>query len=108
MNVHLIRIALIVLAVVGPLLATPVAASPKDPDSFQGTPIGQGECSTITSFVDPLTGLCPSGLPELVTNQLVSSGLAETQRLLPNAVDAVTGAGSPQYTLDMRTMSNRA
>jgi hypothetical protein len=64
MKVHLTRIALIVLALVAPLLATPVAASPKDPDSFLMTPIGQSDCYFGASFGDPITGLCPSGSPE--------------------------------------------
>lgn len=64
MKVHLTRIAIIVLAIVTPLLATPIAASYKDPDSFLVTPIGQGDCYFGASFGDPITGLCPSGSPE--------------------------------------------
>ena len=59
MKVHLIRIAMIVLAVVGALPATPVAARPKDPDSFQVTLLRQPDCHFGTNFVDPLDGLCP-------------------------------------------------
>ena len=103
MNVHLIRIVVIVLAIVGPLLATPVAARPKDPDSFQMTPPRQGGCNFRASFGDPLTGLCPSDLPELATAQPVSQRPAEAQRLLRNAADVITSAGSLRYTLDMRT-----
>ena len=103
MKVHLIRIAVIVLAVIGPLSATPVAARPKDPDSFLVTPVRQGGCNFGTSFGDPRTGLCPADLPELAANQPVSQRPAEAQSLLRNAVDAVARAGSLHYTLEMRT-----
>ena len=64
MKVHLIRIAVLVLAIVSPLLATPVAARPKDPDSFLVTPPPQGGCNLRTSFGDPpLNRLCPPGSP---------------------------------------------
>ena len=53
MKVHLIRTAVLVLAIVSPLLATPVAARPKDPDSFQVTSTPQGGCNFRTSFGDP-------------------------------------------------------
>ena len=103
MKVYIIRIAVIVLAVVGSLPATPVAARPKDPDSFLVTPIPKDGCSFMASFGDPLNGLCPSGLPELATIQTVSQRPAEAQGLLRNAAAAVTSAGSLQYTLEMRT-----
>ena len=107
MKVHLIRIAVLVLAVVSPLLATPVAARPKDPDSFLVTPVRQGGCNFRTSFGDPpRTGLCPSGSPELTATQPVSQRPAEAQRLLRDAVAAVTRAGALQYTLEMRTTTN--
>jgi hypothetical protein len=105
MKVHLIRIAVIVLAVIGPLSATPVAARPKDPDSFLVTSGQQGKCSFSASFGDPLAGLCPAGSPEVATNQPVSQRPAEARGLLRNAVDAVTSAGALQYTLEMRTMT---
>ena len=103
MKVHLIRIAVIVLAVIGPLSATPVAARPKDPDSFLVTPPQQGGCNFRASFGDPLTGLCPPDSPELATTQTVSQRPADAQGLLRNAVAAVTSAGALQYTLEMRT-----
>ena len=106
MKVHLIRIAVIVLALVGPLSATPVAARPKDPDSFQVTPPQQGGCNFRASFGDPLTGLCPADSPELAANQSVSQRPAEVQSLLRNAVSTVTRAGAPQYPLEMRTTMN--
>ncbi len=106
MKAHLTRIALIVLALVGPLLATPVAARPKDPDSFQVTPLRQGGCNVRASFGDPLPWLCLSGLPELATIQPVSERPAEAQGLLRNASHAVTSAGSLQYALDMRMTTN--
>ena len=83
MKVHLIRIAVIALAVVGPLLATPVAARPKDPDSFLATAPRQNGCNSRMSFGDPpRTGLCPSVLPELATNQPVSWHPAEAHKSL--------------------------
>jgi len=103
MKVHLIRIAVLVLALVGPLSATPVAARPKDPDSFQVTPPQQGGCNFRASFGDPLTGLCPADSPELATTQPVSWRPAEVQSLLRNAVSTMTRARSLQYTLEMRT-----
>jgi len=106
MKVHLIRIAVIVLALVGPLSATPVAARPKDPDSFQVTPPQQGGCNFRASFGDPLTGLCPADSPELAANQSVSQRPAEVQSLLRNAVSTVTRAGTLQYPLEMRTTMN--
>ena len=86
MKVHLIRIAVVVLAVVEPLLATPVAAGPKDPDSFQVTPIRQGDCTIGASFGDPRNGLCPSDLLELDTNQSVSWRPTADQSLWCDAV----------------------
>ena len=107
MKVHLIRIAVIALAIVSPLLATPVAARPKDPDSFQVTPIRQGGCNLRTSFGDPpLNRRCPSGSPELTTIQTVSRRPAEAQKPLRTTMPAVTHAGAPQYTLEMRTTTN--
>ena len=104
MKVHLIRIAVLVLAIVSPLLATPVAARPKDPDSFLVTPTPQGGCNFRTSFGDPpLNGRCPSGSPELTTIQSVSHRPAEAQTPLRNAVPTVTSTGAPQYPLEMRT-----
>jgi len=103
MKVHLIRIAVLALAVIGLLSSMPVAAKPKDPDGFQVTPPRQGGCNFRASFGDPLTGLCPSDLPELATAQPVSQRPAEAQRLLRNAADVITSAGSLRYTLDMRT-----
>jgi hypothetical protein len=103
MKVHLIRIAVLVLAVVSPLLATPAAARPKDPDSFLVTPVRQGGCNVRTSFGDPpLTGLCPTGSSELAANQPVSQRPAEAQRL-PRHAAAVTHTDSLQYALEMRT-----
>ena len=81
MKVHLIRIAVILLALVGPLAATPAAARPKDPDSFQVTPSQQGGCNFSTSFGDPLTGLCPAGSPELAATQPVSPRPAAAQNV---------------------------
>jgi hypothetical protein len=109
MKVHLIRIAVIVLAVIGPLSATPVAARPKDPDSFQVTPPRQGGCNFGTSFGDPpLTRLCPSSSSELAANQPVSQRPAEAQRVVRTAVSTVTSAGALQYPHppDMRTATN--
>jgi hypothetical protein len=107
MKVHLIRIAVIVLAVAGPLLATPVAARLKDPDSFQVMPPWQDGCSFGTSFGDPpLTRLCPVGSSKLATTQPVSQRPAEAQRLPRKAVHAVARAGALHYTLDMRTTTN--
>jgi len=106
MKVHLIRIAVIALTVVGPLSATPVAARPKDPDSFQVAPIRQSGCNFRASFGDPLNGLCPSDSPELATTQPVSWSPAKAQRLLRNAANAVASAGALQYTLEMRTTTN--
>jgi hypothetical protein len=103
MKVHLLRIAVIALAVVSPLLATPVAARPKDPDSFQVTPPRQDGCNFSTSFGDPFTGLCPPESPGLATNQPASWRPAEAQSLLRHAVDAVTLASALQYTLEMQT-----
>ena len=88
MKVHPIRIAVVVLAVVEPLLATPVAARPKDPNSFQVTPIRQGDCTFGASFGDPRNGLCPSDLLELDTNQSVSWRRTADQSLLCDAVAA--------------------
>jgi hypothetical protein len=108
MKVHLIRIAVIALAIVSPLPATPVAARPKDPDSFQVTPPQPGGCNFGTSFGDPpLNRLCPAGSDEPATTQSVSQRPAEAQRLLRTAVRAVTRAGSLQYTPAMwTTMTN--
>ena len=79
MKVHLTRIAVIALAIIGPLLATPAAASPKDPDSFLVTPLRQGDCYFGASFGDPLSGPCPFDVPELATVRLISgSGGTET------------------------------
>ena len=104
MKAHLIRIAALVLAIVSPLLATPVAARPKDPDSFLVTPLGQRDCNFGASFGDPpVTGLCPSDSPELTANQSVSQRPAEAQRLLRNAAATVTRAGAPQYPQEMQT-----
>jgi hypothetical protein len=104
MKVHLIRTAILVLAIVSPLLATPVAARPKDPDSFQVTPPPQGGCNFRTSFGDPpLNGRCPSGSPELTANQTVSRRPVETQKPLRTTVSTVTRAGAPQYPQEMRT-----
>ena len=109
MKVHLIRIAVLVLAIVSPLLATPVAARPKDPDSFLVTPTPQGGCNFRTSFGDPpLNGLCPSGSPELAVVQSVSRRPAEAQRPLRNAVATVTRTGAPQYPLEMRTTTTNS
>ena len=94
MKVHLIRIAVLVLAIVSPLLATPVAARPKDPDSFLVTPTPQGGCNFRTSFGDPpLNRRCPSGSSELAANQTVSRRPAEAQQPLRTAVPTVTRAG---------------
>jgi hypothetical protein len=106
MKVHLIRIAVILLALVGPLLATPVAARPKDPESFQVTPLRESDCYFGATFGDPLTGLCPSGLPELATTQPVSQRPAEAQGLVRAAVSTDTSAGSLQYTPNMRTTTS--
>jgi hypothetical protein len=104
MKVHLIRIAALVLAVVSPLLATPAAARPKDPNSFLVTPVRQGGCNVRTSFGDPpRTGLCPAGSSKLAANQPVSQRPGAAQSLLRNADDAIASAGSLQYTLEMRT-----
>ena len=104
MKVHLIRIAVLVLTIVSPLLATPVAASPKDPDSFLVTPYPQGGCTFRTSFGDPpLNRRCPSGSPELTANQTVSQRPTEAQGPLRTAVSTVTRAGAQQYPLEMRT-----
>ena len=87
----LIRIAVVVLAVVQkPLLATPVAAGPKDPDSFQVTPIRQGDCTIGASFGNPRNGLCPSDLLELDTNQSVSWRPTADQSLWCDAVGGST------------------
>jgi hypothetical protein len=99
MKVHLIRIAMIVLAVVGALPATPVAARPKDPDSFLVTLLRQPDCYFGTSFVDPLNGLCPAGVPELATDQPIPWHSTEALSLLRTAVDAATSTGT--YTLEM-------
>ena len=106
MKAHLIQIAVIVVTVVGPLLATPVAATPTDPDSFLVTPIRQGDCYFGASFGDPRNGLCPSDLPQLVTNQPGSSRPASAGRLQRNAAAAATPAGSLQYTLEMQMTTN--
>jgi hypothetical protein len=103
MKVHLIRITVIVLALGGSLLATPVAARPKDPDSFQVTPIQRGGCYFGASFGDPPIGLCPADLPELAANRAGSRRPATAQEVLHNAADAVTSAGALQYALEMRT-----
>ena len=107
MKVHLIRIAVLVLAIVSPLLATPVAARPKDPDSFLVTSTPQGGCNFRTSFGDPpLNRLCPAGSAQLAVAQTVSQRPAEAQQPLRIAVPAVTRAGAPQYPLKMRTSTN--
>jgi hypothetical protein len=107
MKGHLTWIAVIVLAVVGPLLATPVAARPKDPDSLQVTSVRQGGCNIRVSFGDPLNGLCPSGARTLTASQPISWHPTEAQKLLRDASSAVTSAGSLQYRLDMlTTMTN--
>jgi hypothetical protein len=108
MKVHLIlRIAVLVLAVVSPLLATPAAARPKDPDSFQVTPVQQRGCNARTSFGDPpRTGLCPASSPELTANQTVSRPPIQAQKPLRTAVPTVTRAGAQQYPLEMRTTTN--
>ena len=80
MKVHLIRIAVLVLAVVSPLLATPVAARPKDPDSFLVTPVRQRWLQRQDEFRGSTAQrLCPSGSPELTANQPVSRRPAEAQ-----------------------------
>ena len=107
MKVHLIRIAVLVLAIVSPLLATPVAARPKDPDSFQVTSTPQGGCNFRTSFGDPpLNRLCPAGSAQLAVAQTVSRRPAEAQQPLRTAVSTVTRAGAPQYPQEMRTTTN--
>jgi hypothetical protein len=107
MKVHLIRIAVLVLAIVSPLLATPVAARPKDPDSFQVTPPPRGGCNLRTSFGDPpLNRRCPAGSAQLAVAQTVSQRPAEAQQPLRTAVSTVTRAGAPQYPLEMRTTTN--
>ena len=53
MKAHLIRIAVLALAIGSLLLATPVAARPKDPDSFLVMLTRQGGCNFRTSFGDP-------------------------------------------------------
>ena len=107
MKVHLIRIAVLVLAIVSPLLATPVAARPKDPDSFQVTPTPQGGCNVRTSFGDPpLNRLCPAGSAQLAAAQTVSRRPAEARKPLRTAVSTVTRAGAQQYLLEMRTSTN--
>ena len=103
MKVHLIRITVIVLALGGSLLATPVAARPKDPDSFQVTLIQRGGCYFGASFGDPPIGLCPADLPELAANRAGSRRPATAQEVLHNATDAVTRTGSLQYPQEMRT-----
>jgi len=104
MNVQLIRIVVIVLAIVGPLLATPVAARPKDPDSFQMTPPRQGGCNFGTSFGDPpLNRLCPAGSSQLVVAQTVSRRPAEAQKPLRTAVSTAVRNGAQQYPQEMRT-----
>jgi hypothetical protein len=104
MKVPLLRIAVLVLAIVSPLLATPVAARPKDPDSFLVTPVRQGGCNFGASFGDPpLNRLCPAGSSELATNQTVSQRPAEAQKPLRTVVSTVTHAGTQQYPLEMRT-----
>ena len=104
MKVHLIRIAVLVLAIVSPLLATPVAARPKDPDSFLVTPPPQGGCNLRTSFGDPpLNRLCPAGSAQLAVAQTVSQRPAEAQQPLRTAVSTVTRVGAPQYPQGMRT-----
>ena len=106
MKVHLIRIAVLVLAIVSPLLATPVAARPKDPDSFLVTSTPQGGCNFRTSFGDPpLNRRCPPGSPELTANQTVSRRPAEAQQPLRTAVPTVTRAGAQQYPQEMRRPS---
>ena len=104
MKVHLIRIAVLVLAIVSPLLATPVAARPKDPDSFQVTSTSQGGCNFRTSFGDPpFNRLCPAGSSQLAVAQTVSRRPAEAPKPLRTAVSTVTRAGAQQYPLAMRT-----
>ena len=104
MKVHLIRIAVLVLAIVSPLLATPVAARPKDPDSFQVTSTPQGGCNFRTSFGDPpLNRLCPAGSAQLAEAQTVSRRSAEAQQPLRTAVSTVTRAGAQQYPQELRT-----
>jgi hypothetical protein len=108
MKVHLIRIAVIALAIVSPLLATPVAARPKDPDSFQMTLPQPGGCNFGTSFGDPpLIRPCLPGSSEPAATQPVSQRPAAARRLVHAAVSAVARAGSLQYTPDMwTTMTN--
>ncbi len=69
MKTNLITIVVIVLAVCGALLAMPVAAQPKDPGSFQGTPIPQGDCNYRATFGDPIIETCRPHSPEASTNQ---------------------------------------
>jgi len=107
MRVRLIRIAVLVLAIVSPLLATPVSARPKDPDSFLATPIPRGGCSFRTSFGDPpLNRLCPAGSSRLAIARTVSRRPAEAQKPLRTAAPAVTRAGVPQYSQGMRPSTN--
>ena len=107
MKVHLIRIAVLVLAFVSPLLATPAAARPKDPDSFLVTSTRQGGCNLRTSFGDPpLNRLCPPGSPELTANQTVSRRPTEAQGPSRTTVPTVTRAGAPQYPQGMRPPTN--
>ena len=103
MKVHLIRIAVLALAVIGLLSSTPVAARPKDPDSFQVAPIRQDGCNFRASFGDPLNRLCPAGSSQLAVAQTVSRRPAEAQKPLRTAVSTVTRADAQQYPLEMRT-----
>ena len=106
MKAHRVWIIAIVLAVVALLPALPVAARPKDPDSFLVMPIQRGGCYFGASFGDPPIGLCPADLPELAATQPVSRCPAQAQGLLRNAADAVTSAGGLQITPEMRTTTN--
>lgn len=100
MKAHLIRIAVIVLAVVGSQPATPVAARPNDPDSTLVTLLRQPGYTFARNYVDPLDELCPACVFEPVTDQSVPWRSTEAPSLLRTVVDAVTSAGF--HTPEMR------
>ena len=85
------------------LLATPVAARPKDPSGFQMMRAQQHACQQRTSFGDPPAVNCMADAPEQAAIQPVSWPPAEAQSLLRIAANALASAGSLQCTLEMRT-----
>ena len=99
MKAHLIRIAVVVLAVVGSQPATPIAARPNDPDSTLVTLLRQPDHTVARNYVDPLDELCPACVSELVTDQPIPWRSTETLSSLRTVVDAATTAG--QYTSEM-------